>query len=219
MTITLQQIQERAYATAKAKGWHEHPLREQVHTLGVPVPGFNHGNLHVGPPYIIHHDRVLAKHALMHTELTEAHECIENDEWEMYAGDDGKIEGLSVEIADCIIRICDTTAALGLFLSNRSDWLTIAKGARPSVELQAADNEHAMRVTAILWLGHTRRYIDQATEAARVDSWDEYTERLTQAVIYAASIVAGFGLNLVAAIEAKMDYNETRPHRHGGKRA
>ena len=71
----------------------------------------------------------------------------------------------------------------------------------------------------MLWLGQVRRHVDRASEAARIDDWRAYVEHLHVAVVYAASIVAGFGHDLNAAIEAKMAYNSTRPHRHGGKRA
>lgn len=211
MMLTLQQIQERAYATAKSKGWHDRPLRE-------PVPTPTGDEKTICP--IVHHDRVLAKHALMHTELSEAHECILSGEFDLYEGSgDYKPEGMTVEIADFIIRVGDTTQALGLTLADvPDDWLTKAKGMRPAAEISETAGAR-QRTLALLWLADVRRHVDEATEAARVDAWSEYTEKLAHAVMYAASIVVGFGGDLGAAIEAKMTYNETRPHRHGGKRA
>lgn len=42
---------------------------------------------------------------------------------------------------------------------------------------------------------------------------------LADAVIRIADLCGAFGINLAAAIELKHAYNQTRPHRHGGKRA
>lgn len=261
MTSTLQQIQERAYATAKSKGWHDKPLTRlwavgaaygdtrfgaPVHVVesgehrgmyclaqasGVSVIAV-HGKLFGAAVQggdnrravelrEVMHDRVLRMHALMHTELTEAHDEIANGSNELYFGEGGKPEGLPAEVADFIIRVCDTTAALGLVLDERGDktWWAKAKGTRPAWEIHRESGRQAQRIAATLWLVKVRVFVDLATEAARVDAWEAYTENLTLAVLYAASIVAGYGHDLPAAIEAKMSYNETRTHRHGGKQA
>lgn len=160
----------------------------------------------------LHYDRVLAKHALMHTELTEAADCIEADDLPMYV-EGGKPEGFAVEMADFIIRVCDTTAALGLTLDVD---FTRAASIRPAIEIRQSDENYT---TALLWIGRVRCMIDNATEAARIDAWGEYVQHLSRAVLYAASIVAGLECDLEAALTTKMAYNKTRPHRHGGKQA
>lgn len=202
---TLQELQEQAYATALAKGWHELPLRE---------PGIVGTLDNARDEFIVHHDRVLRMHALMHTELTEAHDCLDESDLILRI-DDGKPEGLVVEIADFIIRVCDTTKALGLQLKES---LERASNASPACEIREAEYR-GDRMVAALWIGHVRRYVDQATEAARVDDWVVYSAGLSTAVLYAASICEGFNLDIEKAIEAKMAYNETRSHRHGGKQA
>lgn len=42
-------------------------------------------------------------------------------------------------------------------------------------------------------------------------------EELADAMIRIADLAAALNLNLGEAILAKMEYNETRPHKHGGK--
>lgn len=206
MTITLKQIQERAYTTAKSKGWHDKPLR-QVYPQRESID----------------HDRVLRMHALMHSELTEAHDEIANGRDGLYWGNGGKPEGLPAEIADFVIRVCDTTAALGLVLRPRAQtvvycWWSEAKRMFASQEIPQSPCG-ARQDRTLYCLGLARAYVDRATEAVRVDDWEAYAECLTLAVLYAASIAAGYGQDLPAVIEAKMTYNETRPYRHGGKQA
>lgn len=191
--LTIAEIQTEAFATATEKGWHERPLRELLSN-------------------VIIHDRVLAKHALMHTELTEAQDCIDADDLAMHV-EDSKPEGFAVEMVDLIIRVCDTTAALGLTLD--VDFAQAAF-ARPAIEIRLSSENYT---AALLWIGRVRCFIDEATEAARMNAWDDYAQRLNRAVLYTASIVAGLGCDLEAALTAKLAYNKTRPHRHGGKQA
>ena len=78
--FALQQIMRECHRIATAKGWHE-----EERTFGDVV-------------------------TLMHSELSEAYEEFRNghDFEEIYAGPDGKPEGIAVELADCLIRIFDT---------------------------------------------------------------------------------------------------------------
>ena len=64
-----------------------------------------------------------------------------------------------------------------------------------------------------------RKSIDRATECARVDNWPSFTAHLSVVVVNIATVCAGLGVNLPEAITAKMSYNKTRTHRHGGKQA
>jgi hypothetical protein len=197
MTLTIEQVQTDAYATACAKGWHVRPLVLLVN------------------PLTIDHDRVLAKLALVHTELTEAQDCLDDRELIMTIGDAGTLEGFVVEIADVCIRLGDLCGALSegdatLFQLRCVDlggWSTVAQiNDRSAPELNR-------------WMLRIRKQIDLATEAARVNDWTSFTDRLSVAVDCMASICAGVGVNLPEAIAAKMLYNSTRSHRHGGKSA
>lgn len=196
--LTLAEIQTEAYAIACSKGWHDKPLRSVV----------------------VNHDAVLRAQALMHTELTDAHDALDEGQDALYF-DDAKPEGLPAEIADLVIRVCDVTKALGLTLPEQphAHWLERVKGMRPAWEIQRQPSTYTRDQCAVLWLSDVRRYIDNASEAARVDDWARYTDSIVAAALYAASIVAGYGHDLHAAIEAKMAYNKTRPHRHGNKQA
>lgn len=195
--MTIEQLQREAYETACEKGWHDQPMRAPASDWCGDEPA----------PMIINHDRVLRSHALVHTELTEADDCWEVGEFDMYIDPQtGKPEGLVVEIADAVIRVADTCGALGLDLSSA-----------------VAQQQHDEPWTRAPFTGHNlydaRKIIDSATESVRVDDWSTYTERLAKFVLVLAGLCNRHGLDLAAALAAKMAYNKTRPRRHGGKNA
>jgi len=225
--LTIQEIQQEAYATATSKGWHDRPMRE---------PGIVGTLDDARDEYIVHHDRVLRSHALMHTELSEAQELLyvpvdETPNLHMYFGENGKPEGFVVEIADVVVRVGDTAGALGIELINAqvidadtgahlpTTWLTNASSSQACRDIQAATTDRERQLAVIEWLSGVRHDIDKATEDVRVDAFDTYAVYMVQALRKLAGICAGLGLDLNAAIKAKMTYNKTRPHRHGGKQA
>ena len=67
----------------------------------------------------------------------------------------------------------------------------------------------------------------EAMEALRVErepsgaipDFSKVEEELADAVIRILDFAGGHGLDLEGAVEAKMRFNESRPYRHGGKRA
>lgn len=105
MKLSIQEWQSKVHALAVEKGWHERPLMDCA---------------------VCDVDRVAAKVALMHSELSEAVEELRKppilgvqtalETW--YQPDTGKPEGFVVELADCVIRIMDTCEALGLDLQS-----------------------------------------------------------------------------------------------------
>ncbi len=66
-------------------------------------------------------DQVLAKISLVHSELSEAVECVRERNFNAreinYRESDGKPEGFSIEIADAVIRCMDLCEALGVDLA------------------------------------------------------------------------------------------------------
>ncbi len=61
--------------------------------------------------------------------------------------------------------------------------------------------------------------LSEALEAYRKrKDADAIAEELADVVIRVADLCGYLGINLEAAVERKMAYNETRPYRHGGVR-
>jgi NTP pyrophosphatase (non-canonical NTP hydrolase) len=86
--------------------------------------------------------------------------------------------------------------------------------------------EDVQTVLACLALVHSE--ISEAVEAVRDEGVNDWMDgfkpcglavELADAVIRIADLCGAIGIDLNDAIEAKMKYNETRPHRHGGKLA
>jgi NTP pyrophosphatase (non-canonical NTP hydrolase) len=67
--------------------------------------------------------------------------------------------------------------------------------------------------------------LSEALEALREDIMSDHIpdfkgveEELADVLIRVFDFAGARGLNLGAALEAKMEFNRTRPHRHGGKK-
>ncbi len=88
--MTLDEIAREAINNARAKGFHDEDE---------------------SPPSAI---RQIAWMGLLCTEAAEAIECIRRGESHFHYRDDGKPEGLASELADIVIRACDSAGALGI---------------------------------------------------------------------------------------------------------
>lgn len=177
-------LQAEIYEVNKSKGWHDEPLRVR-RSLG-------YGG------WYYHVDRILAKLALIHSELSEAwieDEAKRRDVWYSEA-DPFKPEGMVVELADTVIRVLDTCAALGLQVETVE--LLRPKGYGFPVL-------HALTSAAV--------------EAVRVDDYVDFNEACNKLVAACGKLCESHGLDLWAAVRLKVDFNKTRPHRHGGKKA
>ena len=69
---------------------------------------------------MVPHDAVAAKLALIHSEVSEALECVRDGHYEAYESETrpGKPEGLPSELADIVIRVADLAGALGIDLES-----------------------------------------------------------------------------------------------------
>ena len=178
--MNIAELQIEIHAINVAKGWHDKPLKT---TSGCAVE--------------VYTDRVLAKLALVHSELCEAEEEAAADLFDVYYRDDKptKPEGWIVEIADALIHVLDTCEALGL-------------------ECHSIEEQRFSARTSL------HAYVSSAVEAARVG---DYTGAFVDALVglwQACEIEADRRqLDLASAIKLKIAYNRTRPHMHGGKLA
>ena len=88
--MRLRELQAQAFNASKAKGFHSTEKLDEWKAL-----------------------------ALLHTEVSEAIEEVRKPDYEptrTYYREDGKPEGLPSELADVLIRVCDTAGALGIDL-------------------------------------------------------------------------------------------------------
>jgi NTP pyrophosphatase (non-canonical NTP hydrolase) len=62
-------------------------------------------------------------------------------------------------------------------------------------------------------------YREGDPESRKIQGYSRLEEELADVLIRLLDFAGGQGLDIEGAIAAKMDYNETRPYRHGGKLA
>ena len=165
-----------------------------------------------------------------HAELSEAWE-----EWRdgrgirtVYESEGGKPEGFPVELADLLIRLGDTSARYD-FRVNSSIRIAVrhtrgvAYISTDSDSQDVSDFVAAMhKALAILWQNMKALHVNPSAERTSLGNIElrrSASSALALCVITVLSLCERAEIDIGEAIERKMAYNTTRPHRHGGKRA
>ena len=145
--------------------------------------------------------------ALVHSELSEALEAYRrNVPWTGIRNSDGSLEGVPYELADVVIRIADMAEWYGVdlevYVSQHKDW-----------DGQLA--YEGLAQTFGEWIMVIHMALSDACPADE-DRWVSINA-VARVVALVQRMVTHYDIDLDAAIEAKMEYNRTRPYRHGGK--
>ena len=87
-------------------------MQGMVHELAVKKGWWDHVNEELTT------DMILSKLALIHSEVSEAVEAVRDGKLEPWRDENGKPEGMAIELADAVIRIADLCQRLGLDLQD-----------------------------------------------------------------------------------------------------
>ena len=180
-------LQKEAHAIAKEKGWWD-----QERTFGDCI-------------------------ALVHSELSEALEAYRVRElvewtrpgyWPPHLDSPPKPMGVASELADVVIRIADTAEWYGENLeghvSHHQGWVSQLAYER-------------LAETFGEWIMVIHMTLSDACGAWYVrEDRCVWINALARAVALTYRMAAHYGIDLDAAIEAKVEYNRTREYRHGG---
>ena len=119
-----------------------------------------------------------------------------------------KLEGVGSELADVVIRVADIAEYEGYSLDPIddpiSDWDALELCLR---ELESFGD----------WIARLHWITAEATSYKGVASEHLVINALASLIVGVQHMAAHYGIDLDAAIEAKMSYNRTRSYRHGGK--
>ena len=143
--------------------------------------------------------------ALVHSELSEALEAYRESGWpwlrvnEWRCDVHGEPMGVASELADVVIRVADMAEHYG--------W---------DLDMEARDTPFIAPETFREWIADAHYFAVAAYICKRNDE-KQCNWFLSRVIAHAHHMAAYYGINLDAAIEAKMEYNRTRPYRHGGK--
>lgn len=181
-----------------------------------------------GYPLILKPYHVLSKLALVHSEPTEALEHVRNVNMLDEATYDGKPVGFPSELADTVVRVADLAGWMRLPLTKHwplNEFEHPFEAAVASVDAQhcraqrhwdpdAVGTDTVMLGAAIAQL---HRFVSHAYDDVRKEDHGALCGALTELVMLTAALASDLGIDLLAAIKRKHAFNQTRPHRHGGK--
>ena len=161
--------------------------------------------------------------ALVHSELSEALEAYRehggvvnmfkySDDTKWFLHDtSGHPAGVASELADVVIRVADMAEFYGVDLASEIETLRRENDERDMTGRTFGD-----------WISDLHASLSFSYESRE---WDGYAARgfpsweelLADCVAGVQRMAAHYGIDLDAAIEAKVEYNRTRSYRHGGK--
>ena len=167
--------------------------------------------------------------ALVHSELSEALEAYRETKWHLSDADvqiwtaealrlGKKPVGEASELADVVIRVADMAERYGMDLT---------AAVHEAEERYDFDSSFPAHFGFGSWISMVHMHLSRAFEVyANGDyiDWPSSTSKdgeqrlqIGAAVRWVQAMAAHYGIDLDAAIEAKMQYNRTRSYRHGGK--
>ena len=161
--------------------------------------------------------------ALVHSKLSEALEWyrtwggvrLGSNPPESMTNNLGQPIGVASELADVVIRVADMAEHYGIDATPYINWLT-------AYELKQLE-----RFSFGEWIALLHSLLSEALVASH--KWPIFQHKANPVVVNAwvhktgnfigciQHMAAHYGIDLDAAIEAKMEYNRTRSYRHGGK--
>ena len=163
--------------------------------------------------------------ALVHSELSEALEAYREHglkDWRSHTYSDGfvdehpqgeKPEGVASEFADVVIRVADMAEWL------KVDLAQALEEDEDRGEAKQAYLEHRMSGNLDSfgeWIAAIHEDMADAGYHQR-SRGDNLGSHLVSVIWMVQEMAAHYGIDLDAAIEAKLEYNRTRSYRHGGK--
>jgi hypothetical protein len=160
-----------------------------------------------------------------HAEITEAWEEYRthgmNPEKYIYVGEKGKPEGIAVELADLLIRLADTTGRYKAPVTE--EFRFPDKNTKPTLQNIDQFGLPHLRVGKIdtfsMFVANLQKAVAEIEEPENGDELCPFTYVVSFIFALTCSYCVDKSIPLIPAILAKMEYNETRPYRHGNKHA
>ena len=189
--MNLRELQREAHAIAKDHGWWD-----EERTFGDLI-------------------------ALVHSELSEALEAYREhgnttNAWMELVDEDSDDRipvGVGHELADVVIRVADMAEWLKVDLAQaREEDEDLGEDKQAYLEHRLSGNLDSFGE----WIAAIHEDVGDAGYHQRNRS-DNLGSHLVSVIWMVQEMAAHYGIDLDAAIEAKMEYNRTRSYRHGGK--
>lgn len=226
---TIAEWQKAVYELAVEKGWHSKACPE----CGAGQATSPHGCLECRGTGRVPVDpfaptRIASRLALIHSEISEALECVAEGWMELYYCDpvvgcqngtyvvttrhpanmchgDGpaKPEGFPIELADVFLRLCDLAESLGAELDSQR----LASYGTP--------RSNPEQIAECLFFLH--RQVSLVPILERDYAPERVALALNHILAALGRLACSTGVDLLAMAELKHAYNQTRPYRHGGK--